>query len=405
MDFAESKKWLERLPEPATWGLDRMRALAADSGVDAKRLNAVQVAGTNGKGSTCAFLDTILQAAGLKTGLYTSPHLLDVRERIQVNGKMVSKSDFASLASWARPLVEKHGASQFEAYTLMAFKHFLDQRVDWAVVEVGLGGKKDATTILVPKVALITHVALDHIAMLGNTIEQIAQEKAGIIPKDGICLTTTDGEAYDAIQRLARERKARLKKVLPLKVVKENPLSVHLDGQIIPLGLQGRFQAENAALAVAAALELKKQGVAIPAKAITAGLQCAKWPGRMQQFGNVIVDGGHNPSGIKALVKALKAAYQQKKWNVVFGVLADKDYSAMVDELCRLPIGSVTLVTPENFRALKAEKLRPLFDAKKIKTDVAQSVQTALQRPANKPTLVCGSLYVAAAALRALEGK
>ena len=403
MDFVESQKWLQQLPEPSVWNLDRMRHLAADAQVAVEKIKAVQVAGTNGKGSTCAFLAAILQSAGLKTGLYTSPHLLDVRERIQINGRMVSKEDFEALATWARPFVEKHGASLFESYTLMAFKHFLDQRVDWAVVEVGLGGAKDATSILQPNIALIPHVALDHADLLGNTVGQIATEKAGIIPQRGTCLTTAEGKAYDAIGDNSQEKNARLQKVLPFNVVSENPLRVDLDGQTIPLGLQGRFQAENAALAVAAARELKRQNVAIAENAIRAGLQNAAWPGRMQKIGNVIVDGAHNPDGIRASVEALQAAYPGQNWHVVFGVLSDKDYSAMVDELCRLPIGSVTLVTPENPRALSAERLVPLFREKKIKANVAPSVQTALGHLGNLPTVVCGSLYVAAAALRALD--
>ncbi len=145
MDFHEAQTWLQSVPEPTRWELDRMRRLVADSGLPLDLINAVQVAGTNGKGSTCAFLAAMLQHAGLKTGQYTSPHLLDMRERIQINGKMISKDKFATLATWAKPLVQKHAASQFEALTLMAFKHFLDERVDWAVVEVGLGGTKDAT--------------------------------------------------------------------------------------------------------------------------------------------------------------------------------------------------------------------------------------------------------------------
>ncbi len=403
MDFDEAQKWLQQLPEPSTWELDRMRHMAADAGLQTEKIKAIQVAGTNGKGSTCAFLAAILHRAGVRTGLYTSPHLLDVRERIQINGTRISPSDFTALAAWAKPLVEKHGASQFEAYTLMAFKHFLDQQIGWAVVEVGLGGKKDATSILTPKIALITHVALDHTDMLGSTIEQIAAEKAGIIPENGICLTTAGTTAYDAIKKTAHEKKARLEKITPLKVVQENPLTVEVNGHNIPLALQGRHQAENAALAVAAAVELRRQGVKIADDAIDAGLREAHWPARLQHVGNVIVDGAHNPDGMRALVDALQAAHPGKRWHVVFGVLADKDYRGMVDALAKLPIEAVALVRPENPRALPAEDLRPLFKAKKISIDVEKSVASALQRHKGKPTLICGSLYLAAEALRALE--
>ncbi|MBI2445664.1 hypothetical protein HYV43_04715 [Candidatus Micrarchaeota archaeon] len=405
MDFVEARLWLDRLPEPSTWELDRMRRLVADAGVDATRLKAVQVAGTNGKGSTCAFLSAILQAAGFKTGLYTSPHLLDLRERIQIDGKMVTQSDFAAIASWAQPLVEKHGASQFEAYTLMAFRHFLDQRVDWAVVEVGLGGKKDATSILAPRLSIITHVAMDHMEQLGGTVTEIAEEKAGIIPENGVCLTTAEGNAYGAIEINAKQKEARLKKVAPLPIVTESPLCIRVGTQIVTLALQGRFQAENAALAVAAAQELQNQGTAISEADIVAGLRHATWPGRMQTVGNVVIDGAHNPDGIAALVSALKAAYPNQKWNLVFGVLADKDYPEMVRSIRKLPLDSIRLIRPKSPRALPAETLVPLFKAHQTPVDVqvAANMHDVLGALKGKPILVCGSLYVAADALQHME--
>jgi len=404
MDFEDAKRWLNALPEPTDWDLDRMRQLVADAGLDLDRLKIVQVAGTNGKGSTCAFLSAMMVHAGVKTALYTSPHLLDVRERIQIDGKMISKIRFAALGNWTKPLVEKNGASQFEALTLMAFKHFLDENVDWAVVEVGLGGRKDATSILKPKLALITHVALDHSDKLGDTEEEIAKEKAGIIAQQGFCLTTADGKAFRVIKNAAEGKNAHVKKVVPLAILRESPLTVRWNGEEVPLALQGRFQAENAALAVAAACELQNQGVPIRDEHIITGLKDAQWPGRMQAFGSVIVDGAHNPDGIRTLVDSLKTAYPGTRWNVVFGVLADKDYAGMVDEICRLPIESVALVTPKNLRALKAEKLKPLIEKKtNAAVSIAPDVASALKAMESKAVLVCGSLYVAAEALRALK--
>ncbi len=402
MDFHEAQTWLQSVPEPTRWELDRMRRLVADSGLPLDLINAVQVAGTNGKGSTCAFLAAMLQHAGLKTGQYTSPHLLDMRERIQINGKMISKDKFATLATWAKPLVQKHAASQFEALTLMAFKHFLDERVDWAVVEVGLGGSKDATSVLTPKLALITSVSIDHADKLGDTLAQIAEEKAGIIPENGVCLTTAEGEALNAIEKIGEKRNARIGHVKPLPIENENPLIVRLENQSTPLALQGRFQAQNAALTVAAALELQKQGVAITGQDIAFGLSHAHWPGRMQTIGNVVIDGAHNPDGIKALVTSLKAAHPDTRWSVVFGVLADKDYQGMAAQLQELPTERLILVTPRSLRALSAEKLRTSFAGKK--TELASSVMDALSRLKNKPTVVCGSLYVAAEALATETG-
>lgn len=379
-----------------------MLHMAKDAGLNIDKLKAVQVAGTNGKGSTCAFLAAILQAAGFKTGLYTSPHLLDVRERIQVNGKKVSKNDFAALAAWAKPFVEKHGASYFETLTLMAFHHFRVERVDWAVVEVGLGGKKDATSILRPRLSIITHIALDHTDQLGKTVEQIAREKAGIISQNGVCLTTADGKAFKAIEEVATQKKAHLEKISSLQIVHENPLAVKVNRKTVRLSLQGCHQAENAALAVAAAKELERLGVEISDDAIEAGLHSAYWPCRMQKIGSVVIDGAHNPDGIRALVKALQAAHPGTRWNLVFGVLADKDYKTMVRELCKLRIAHVFVVTPKSPRALDSEKLAPLFKKEQTGAEIcaASNIHDALKRSQDMPTLVCGSLYLAAEALQ-----
>lgn len=405
MDFSEAKSWLEQMPEPSHWDLQRMRTMAQDAGLDLSQFNAVQVAGTNGKGSTCAFLASMLyhagQETGLKTGLYTSPHLLDIRERIQIDGQMISKADFETVSTWAKPFVERHGSSQFETLTLMAFKHFLDQQVDWTVVEVGMGGKKDATSILTPRLAIITNVSLDHTAQLGKMVEQIAYEKAGIIPECGVVLTAAQGSALQVIRSAAMRKNARLEAVPPLDISQLTPLTVRLDAQDVPLALQGNHQAQNAALAVAAARELQNQGVDILDADIEAGLQMPKWPGRLQTIGNVTMDGAHNPDGIATLVSALNAAHPDRKWNLIFGVLADKDYPEMVLGIGKLPLESIRLVRPKSPRALPAETMVPLFKAQKkaIDVQIAADVQTALDDLKGKTTLVCGSLYVVAEAL------
>ncbi|MBI5226190.1 bifunctional folylpolyglutamate synthase/dihydrofolate synthase [Candidatus Micrarchaeota archaeon] len=414
MDFDECQKCLEQLPEPSHWDLERMRRMALDAGLDLSKLNAVQVAGTNGKGSTGAFLESMLRHAGIKTGLYTSPHLLDIRERIQINGQIVSRSDFAALANWALPFVKTHGASQFEALTLMAFKHFLDQTVDWAVVEVGMGGKKDATSILTPRLAIITNIGLDHTTQLGNLVEQIAFEKAGIIPESGLVLTAAQGSALDVIRSAAQRKNARLEIVPALGIESQNPLTISFGENVVALALQGAHQAQNAALALAAAQELQNLGVEIAESDIIAGLQSAKWPGRLQTIANVTIDGAHNPDGITALVTALKAAHPGQKWNLIFGVLNDKDYPEMVRRIGQLSLESVQLVTPKSLRALDPKILVQLFNAqgknktgpkKTIDVEVAENVDIALKKLKMEKTLVCGSLYVAAEAMAALGKK
>ncbi len=425
MDYAEASAWAASLKEPQHWDLGKVKAIAAYAGLDLGQLKAIHVGGTNGKGSVCAMVEAILRAQGYKTGLYTSPHLLDVRERIRVNGTDIPKLKFAALAEWAMPFVEEKGASYFEALTLMAFRHFLDEKVDFAVVEVGLGGKLDATNILAPKVAVITNVALEHTEKLGGTPELIALEKGGIIKKGCPVVAGAEGLALHSLERVAIRQKAALRHVTPLKIVKQSPLTVELSGKPIELGLQGAFQAQNAALAVAAIEELQKQGVAISQDSIRKGLQTVGWPGRMQEVGNVVVDGAHNPAGVGALVSSLKQKYPERRWNLVFGVLADKDYLGMVDVACKLPLETVTLVTPKSPRALEAERLEPLFREKGIKAKAGSLLEaigkskagqagspaeaigkTGSNRagsPARRPTLVCGSLYVVAEALALLE--
>ncbi len=372
-----------------------MRAMVSDAGLALSKFSAIQVAGTNGKGSTATIISFILSAAGMKTGLYTSPHLLDVRERIQAGGKMISTEAFGRLADWARPFAEKHKASYFEALTLMALRYFLDEKMDVAVLEVGLGGRLDATSIVIPNVAVITNISLEHTDALGPTVEKIAREKAAIIPENGIAVTAATGAALFVVKQTAEAQKARLISAKPLEVLQDNPLTVAFAERPVAMGLQGAFQAQNAALAVASARAFNPD---IPNEAIVTGLENAFIAGRLQRVGDAIVDGAHNPAGIQALVEALAAGYPGKRWYLFFGVLSDKNYPTMVRCIAQLPLASVTCLTPDSPRALPAEKLVPLFQ----KAGVDARTGTLLQAKGNKDALCCGSLYVAAEALQIL---
>ncbi|MBI4361116.1 hypothetical protein HY572_05080 [Candidatus Micrarchaeota archaeon] len=399
MHVREARRWLEDLAQPDSWHLSRMEHLVKDSGLDLNRFESVSVAGTNGKGSTSAFIAFICRAAGLKTGWYTSPHLLDVRERIWVDGRFISEKEFAAVASWAQPLVEKHHASYFEALTLMAFKHFLDQGVKIAVLEAGLGGRLDATAVAKAQTSVVTNIALEHKLRLGNSLTKIAYEKAGIIQPNAVVFTAAKGEAFDVLGKAAAEKKATLSKVPPLPVVQSTPLGVRLGAKTVHLGLDGLFQAENAALAVAVAGALKRKGFSISVEAVASGLTYAVIPGRMQRIGRFVVDGAHNPAAMDALVSSLLSLYPGKRWHVVFGVLDDKDYPEMVQTLCRLPLDSVMVVTPNSPRGLDADTLLPFFSERKV--DAGLGSVDALPGLSGD-VLVCGSLVLAGEALEKL---
>lgn len=395
MDVHAARKWLEDLHQPDSWHLSRMEHMTVDAGLDLKRFDSVSVAGTNGKGSTSAFVAAISRAAGYKTGWYTSPHLLDVRERVWVDGQFISEKDFASVASWAQPFVEKHHASYFEALTLMAFKHFLDQGVKIAVLEAGLGGRLDATAVARAKTSVITNIALEHKLRLGSSLAKIAFEKAGIIQPGATVFTAATGEAFEVLKRAAAEKKAELTQVPSLPIAKPAPLCVRVAGTTVALGLQGAFQAENAALAVAVAGALDGK-LKIPTPAIIRGLESAVIPGRFQRVGRVVVDGAHNPAAMQALVSSLTSAYPEKRWRVVFGVLDDKDCVGMVQALGRLPIDSVMVVAPNSPRAMAARHVVPVFEEHKM---AAQPGSIDALTGLNGDVLVCGSLVLAGEAL------
>ncbi len=390
MPFSKANAFLKTLEEPKHWDLRRMRGMIHASGLDLSRLKAIQVGGTNGKGSVCAFLDSILRKQGFRVGFYSSPHLLDIRERIRVDGKPASRKTFSKLVEWVKPLVVRHKASAFEALTLMAFKHFSDRNVDFAVVEVGLGGRLDATNVLDAKVSVITNVEREHTDRLGKTVSAIASEKAGIIkPGQWAFVTASKGDALAAVRD-----KAAFCKVAFVKAGKLGRKALR------GLRLKGDFQRENAGVALAVVRVLQSRDVRLSESAIRAGLRNASWPGRFQRFGRILVDGGHNPAGIRALVRSLG---RTKAYTLVFGVLADKEYPVMVRTLCRsLKLRKVHLVRPDSPRALEPGRLSPLFEKEGVPVTIEKSVKAALAQFRGNG-VVCGSLFVAAGALRALR--
>ncbi len=435
MTYAEATAFLYGLRRFG-WrpGLATIRRLVALLGDPQTGVPCFHVGGTNGKGSTAAMLDAICRAAGCRTGLYTSPHLLSFTERIRVNGQPINEAEIVALTEELRALCAAHFAPEttttagerlphptfFELTTAMAFRHFRRCAVDAAVIEVGLGGRLDATNVIEPRVAVITNIALEHEEYLGRTPAEIAAEKAGIV-KSGIpVVTAARGDALAVI----RERAAALR--APVIVVpgayRWEVRASTLDGQTFDLegprqrhealqvALLGRHQVENAVLAVAAAEAAQERGVLLDAAAIRRGLAEVAWPGRLQVLQDrprIIVDGAHNPAGVETLASFLEEQRTALgRLILVFGVLQDKDWATMLRRLAPL-VDAILLTHPPTERGADPALLAPVVEGR-AKVAVAPDVEEALTRAreAARPEdtiVVAGSLYTVAAALRALR--
>jgi len=422
VNYAQALAFLNALPQPKHWKLERMKRLLSEARITPK-FKAIHVTGTNGKGSVSAMLYAILRASGKKTAFYSSPHLVDWRERIEVDGKKISESEAVRILKKLLPVIEgmrKRGncPSFFEVTTAIAFEFFNLKRVEWAVVEVGLGGRLDATNVLQAKHAIITRVAVEHAEHLGETIEKIAREKAAILKPLAVVVTGCENEALGVVRKQSAKTKSKLLVLNEnfsfdnVRASKEKTVfdfygSVAL--QSLETRLLGSFQAHNAALAVAMALEL-----GLPESAIRIGLLNAKWPVRLQIISRnplVVLDGAHNPDGVQALVASFSEIFGVQPVLVV-GVMKDKDWKKMAREFSLLAPQAVVCTQAQNPRALQPKILAKEFSkyAEKKKLFVAKSVATAVGLAKKKAKgkaiiLVSGSLFVCGEALALLRAR
>lgn len=413
--YIDTFQWQAHAP-----GLERIRTLLHALGDPQKELKFVHVAGTNGKGSVCAYLASVLRCAGYRVGLCTSPFLEDFRERIQVDGKLIPPEVLGELTELARPAAEAMAdhPTEFELITAVAMLYFRRCRCDIVVLEVGLGGALDASNVIdVPEAAVITAMGMDHAAILGPTLADIAAAKAGII-KPGGAVVSFGGcpEADAVIRERCREQGAQLTEVdfSRLRVV-----GTGLDGtdlEFAPYGalhvpLVGLYQAKNAAVAVTTVEVLEKRGWEISRRALEQGLACVCWPGRLEvvrRAGPVILrDGAHNAHGMAATVESLRALFPGKKLTILMGVMADKDVEDMLKLLAPIA-GQVFTVRPESPRAMPAEELAALVNRYGVPAvpcaGVAAGLQAAAQA-AGADGAVCalGSLYLVGEVRRAAE--
>ena len=355
------KMRLERYT-PETHNLSRVKRLLAAIDDPHTQFPAVHIAGSKGKGSAAALCEACLRAAGYRTGFYISPHLHTFRERIQVNGQKITQDQVVALVEEIRPLIERvPNVTYFEAITAIGFLHFARSEVDVAVIEVGLGGRLDATNVLTPEVSVITSLSLEHTYLLGDTLDKIAYEKAGII-KPGIPVVSAPqrAEALQVLETVSRERAAPLTKVGLDWSYEPGPAD--LDGQTFTvwhitsgdpelageywIPLLGRHQLENATSTIAALDILRQRGFCIPAQAVREGLRNVYWPGRMEILSReplVVGDGAHNPYSMQVLRAALEEWFPDQRWVLIFGASADKDVAGMLNVI--LPITDYVIVT------------------------------------------------------------
>jgi dihydrofolate synthase/folylpolyglutamate synthase len=363
MNYQESLEYLlrfadyERIPRSGVvWDIKRIERLLEKLGNPHLAARTAHIAGTKGKGSTSAMIASILKQAGYRVGLYTSPHLLSYTERIRVDGQPISEEEWAGLVACIQPHVEavnREGEfgelTTFELYTAMAFAHFRDIKADYQVMEVGLGGRLDATNVVQPQVGVLTSISYDHMEVLGDTLAKIAGEKAGIIkPGCAVVSAPQSPEAMEVIEWVCRERGARLVKAGKDVTWKtggfnEEGQSFHLKGLLgeydLRIPLLGGHQVENAANAVAAVELLAGMGAKVTKKNIVAGLRQVDWPGRLQVLRRnprVVIDGAHNVYSMQKLGEALKKYFKYERLILILGFSSDKDVPGMVAEAVKM---------------------------------------------------------------------
>jgi dihydrofolate synthase/folylpolyglutamate synthase len=415
----------ERVAPPngpdAALKLERMRILLALLGNPQERFKAIHVAGTKGKGSTCAMLESCLRQMGLRTGLYISPHLSSFRERMRVNGQYIAPELVGLLADKVKTAMDEvPGITTFEAITAMAFLHFSQEDVDWAVIETGLGGRLDATNVLVPQASVITSISYDHMQWLGDTLTDIAGEKAGII-KPGVPVISHQQvhEAAVVIERTAAERAAPLtmigrhwrwtagmssliKQDFEIKQVarirsKEKPFVNDLEGRY-EIALLGKHQIENASTVIAT-LDVLRDALEASgahefgAKTVRDGLRTASWAGRFEILRNdppLIIDGAHNVDSVNKLAMTLVENFPGKRWCFIFGGYRDKAIEGMLAALNPRAARWIFTRVKDNPRAMSAEELLELGRKHNLRQPSMQpSVADALAEAAKAGDAVC----------------
>ncbi len=412
MNYKETLEYIASF----TWkgsvlGLSRISELLERLGNPQKDLKFIHITGTNGKGSTAAFLSSILKESGYKVGLFTSPYVEVFNERMQIDNENITDEELAEVTSYIRPFadaMEDH-PTEFELNTAICMVYFQRNNCDIVVLEVGMGGELDSTNVIdSPETAVFTAIGLDHTAELGGTIEAIAETKSGII-KEGC--STVVYKQDESVMDIIRARSEKLGCSFDVSEPENVEfVSLNVDGQKfnypgygeLEIPLIGTYQLQNVALALKTVEVMKRRGWNIPDDAVKTGLKKTKWPGRFEVILRdpiFVVDGAHNPHGVRATTASLKSVFKGEKLYFIFGVMADKDYMDMLDQI--LPLAKeVNCVTPDNPRALAADKLAEIINEWGVPATAFDSIGEAVDnviekaKEANGKVTALGSLYM-----------
>ncbi|MBS4759668.1 MAG: bifunctional folylpolyglutamate synthase/dihydrofolate synthase [Clostridium sp.] len=380
-------------------GLERVSKVLKLLGNPQENLKIIHVAGTNGKGSVCAMLSKILTTAGYKTGLYTSPHIVEYTERIKINQKNILKSDFAALIEEVSVLSKKHNIylTEFELLTASAYKYFSDREADICVIETGLGGRLDATSAISTNLfSIITSISLDHTDRLGDTIEQIAYEKAGIIKEGMPVIVDTDNKGFDTIKKIAAEKNSKI--IIPKTKVElyfdacKN--YAFFDGDKYEFGMLGLWQKENLRLVVEAVKYLSSLGYDVSKNALKKALKDVFWTCRMQFVPkyNLLIDGTHNPDGARVLRESLDYYFPDKKRVWVYGALTTKDYKKVMETLFNPEDDEIFFYDFEYKNSVKYEELNNYMrSGKPLKQ---KALEYLVCENKNKLIIISGSFYM-----------
>ena len=427
--FINSEKSPDFSRQARFYNLERISRLLAKLGNPHRRLKVVHVAGSKGKGSTAALIASILTHAGYKIGLFTQPHLITPRERCRINSRLISEEEFAGYVGRLKPSIEAVAESEsigqvsfFEIYTALAFTYFADNAVDFAVVEVGLGGRLDATNVVDPLVSVITPISLEHTAILGDTHEAIAKEKAEIIkPSRPVVLAPQLSEAQAVFEAVAADRDAPMDGVGRDIHLKRKDWSIN--GQTFDLTTQSTFypdlflpllgehQTINAATAIACIERIRQEGYKVPRTSIYGGLKAVRWAGRMQVVGQspvILLDGAHSPTSAEALGKAIREVFRYRRLILVVGLMRDKDLQAIGQVLCPFADEIIATQAFDNPRVTPAKKIVQAWSETGTILHVCPSVREAIplaQSIATTSDLICvaGSIYIVGEAMKVLD--
>ena len=399
-------------------GLASISRLMRGLGNPQDRFSSIHIAGTNGKGSIAAFLSSVLAHGGYKVGLYTSPHLVRFNERIQINGSPISDKDVARVAEVVqRVYTQGEPPTFFECATAMALYHFASEKVDWAVLETGMGGRYDATNVVHPEVSVISNISMEHQEYLGDTLAKIAREKAGIIKRGaGVVTGARQKSALRVIEQVTTEKEVPLYRLgKEVRIRKDKGaftyLGINRRWPGVKIGLIGDHQVTNAALALGTLELLLEKGLYLTDEAVYSGLAATRWPGRLEVFSRepfILLDGAHNPSAVKTLKKFLENSFSSRRLTMVVGILEDKAWKPMLRDLAGVAHRMI-LTRPQYERAADPHELasfvRPLKQDLVVIPKLADAISFALEKAGNADAVcITGSLYTVGDAKAYLEG-